>query len=163
MQGTGLNAQHFAQNLHRAKSAQAAQAPEHGGAYDQPVPSPESTHDSMLEWLAEAAATLRLAAEPKRKQVHIAAGADVDQSTINRFEKAEAWPKNPDTIVRAYADDLDVDPIQIWEHALRLWAQNRAANPGHVAETVERETRKHPGQRRRSGATSRRPSNSRAT
>lgn len=83
--------------------------------------------DAMLYWLARAAKQLREAAG--RKTIHIAARANgeeaVDQSTIWRFEQARAWPKKPDEMVQAYAEDLDVDPFLVWEEALRLWRDDR--------------------------------------
>lgn len=73
----------------------------------------------MLFWLAQVCRELR--SNAKRKQVHVAAGADVDQSTVNRFERAIAWPRNPDRLVHAYADDLGVDPADLWAEALSRW------------------------------------------
>lgn len=73
----------------------------------------------MSHWLAEAAKELREKAD--RKQVHVAAGADVDQSTIFRFETHGTFPRNVDRVIAAYADDLDTTPIAIWTDALRKW------------------------------------------
>jgi hypothetical protein len=79
--------------------------------------------DTMLFWLARAASEAR--DQAKRKQVHVAAGADVDQSTIWRFERAGAWPRNADRVVAAYAEDLDVTAFDLWEEALRMWGEYR--------------------------------------
>ena len=76
----------------------------------------------MLQWLAQTCRDARLAA--RRKQVHVGASADVDQSTVNRFEKAIAWPRNPDRLVAAYADDLDISPIDLWQAAIDLWRED---------------------------------------
>lgn len=79
-----------------------------------------AAENSMLFWLARAAKELREAAD--RKQVHIAASIDKDQSTIYRFEQARAWPRQADLIVAGYADDLDIDDARtIWRRALELW------------------------------------------
>jgi hypothetical protein len=81
----------------------------------------------MLFWLARTCREARLMA--RRKQVHIGASADVDQSTVNRFEKAIAWPRNPDRLVAAYADDLDVPPQALWRLALEAWEAAQAEDP----------------------------------
>lgn len=62
----------------------------------------------MLYWLAQAAKQAREAAG--RKQVHVAASANKDQSSIYRFEAAQGWSRDTDLILAAYADDLDIDP-----------------------------------------------------
>lgn len=93
-----------------------AQAPDAGGPYGAAMPHPL---DAMLPWLAEAASAARN--RRGRKLVHVAASASVDQSTMSRFEDGTAWPKNPDRIIGAYADDLDVDPVAIWADALARW------------------------------------------
>lgn len=79
--------------------------------------------DRMLAHLAEAA---RAAREAKgRLQVHIAASVGVNQVTILRFEQGKTWPRNPDRIIAAYADDLDIDPREIWDDALTRWRRTR--------------------------------------
>lgn len=79
----------------------------------------------MLYWIARTCREARIAA--RRKQVHIGASADMDQSTINRFEKGIAWPRNPDLLVDAYAHDLDVPAHVLWRRALEAW--------GHAADS----------------------------
>src|SRR4051794_41917074 len=64
-----------------------AQAQALGGAYAAAVAAP----DAMLYWLARAAKQSREAAG--RKQVHVAAEADKDQSSIYRFESAGGWAR----------------------------------------------------------------------
>jgi len=75
--------------------------------------------DAMMYWLAEAAKERREAAQ--RKHVHIAAEANVDQSTVSRFESHETTPTQLDAMIAAYARDLDVRPIDIWGRAIELW------------------------------------------
>jgi transcriptional regulator of aromatic amino acid metabolism len=75
--------------------------------------------DGMLYWVAEAAKELRLGAG--RKLVHPAASGNMDQSTLYRFERHQGQPESIDATVAAYADDLDIEPIEIWERALELW------------------------------------------
>lgn len=86
----------------------------------------------MLFWLARACTSARKAAG--RRQVHVAASANVDQSTIGRFEKGNAWPRHTDRVVAAYADDLDVHPIELWQEALRLWRADKAGEGHDVVE-----------------------------
>jgi hypothetical protein len=96
------------------------QARGHGATYLAPVAS----EDSMLYWLSRACTTARKTA--KRRQVHVAASADVDQSTIARFERGVSWPRDPDKVVSAYAEDLDVEPVDLWQEAMRLWSESRS-------------------------------------
>jgi transcriptional regulator with XRE-family HTH domain len=76
--------------------------------------------NTMIHWLATAAKRLR--EEQRRKQVHIAAALSIDQSSVYRFEAGNNWPRDPDAMIAAYAEDLDIDdPREIWEMALELW------------------------------------------
>lgn len=105
--------------------------------------------DSMLYWLA--AATRRARVASGRLQVHVAASASVNQSTIDRFESHIAWPRDADKVISAYADDLDVTPIELWTAAVELWQQFLAtgelpADERAVA-AVERPAPRIPGQR----------------
>jgi hypothetical protein len=86
-----------------------------------------AVHDtnSMLYWLAKAAEDARDRAG--RLQVHVAASASVNQSTIDRFEKHIAWPRDADRVINAYADDLDIASIHLWEEALRMWREDLEA------------------------------------
>jgi hypothetical protein len=106
-----------------------------------PLPMP---NDHMLHWLARAAKRLREHAG--RKQVHIAAALDRDQSTIYRFEQNGmpdgpffGWPGETDAYIAAYADDLGIkDPQAIWLLALEMWREGRDL-PERVNELVPRE------------------------
>ncbi len=107
------------------------QARAHGTAYLASVSNP----DTMLFWLARAARTAREAAG--RKQIHVAAtGVGRDQSTVNRFEKGTAWPRSADLMVKQYADDLEIDEIDIWAEALRLWHEHREEEGASARETL---------------------------
>lgn len=82
--------------------------------------------DTFIYWLAHAAKELREKAD--RKQVHIAAAMSIDQSSIYRFEQGRNWPRDPDLVVAAYAEDLDIDdPREIWELALTMWREQGQA------------------------------------
>lgn len=88
----------------------------------------------MRFWIAEAAKQAREAAN--RMLVHVAASASVDQSTIYRFEKHEVFPDDIDLTVAAYADDLDIEPIQLWQTALDLWRES--GDQANVTQIIER-------------------------
>jgi transcriptional regulator with XRE-family HTH domain len=76
--------------------------------------------NTMIHWLATAAKRLR--EEQRRKQVHIAAALSIDQSSVYRFEAGNNWPRDPDAMIAAYAEDLDIDDVrEIWRLALELW------------------------------------------
>ena len=78
----------------------------------------------MLFWIATACKQARKHAG--RIQSQIAASAVVDQATINRFEHHIAWPKvGADRIVAAYADDLDIDVLALWQQAIHLWSRRK--------------------------------------
>lgn len=55
--------------------------------------------------------------------MHIAATISVNQSTIGKFETGNRWPQDPDRIIGAYAEDLDIDAREIWQRALDAWAR----------------------------------------
>lgn len=88
----------------------------------------------MLFWLSRACKAAREAAG--RKQVHVAASANVDQSTIARFEKQTAWPRHTDRVVAAYADDLDIEGIDLWQEAMRLWIADQAGGVDDAPEPI---------------------------
>lgn len=102
----------------RARETQARAGSQAFNACMAPVASP----DSMLYWLGHTCARARHLAG--RKAVSVAASVKpvpVDQSTISRFEKGLSWPRDADKLVRAYADDLDIEPVDLWEQALTDW------------------------------------------
>lgn len=156
MQGMASPAPEVSDSLMDVLRLRAAQARDHGTAYLAPVADP----DSMLYWLTQAAGQMREAAG--RIQVHVAASLSVDQSTIGRFESGISWPRNPDKTIRAYADDLDIEPIQIWEEALRLWAEHRASTPPDAVQIVEQGSQQRQARPARSGASKRRSPSSAA-
>lgn len=105
-------------------------------AYPAPVAKAKSADtESMLFWLTRAARARRVGAG--RKQVHIAASADKDQSTVYRFEKAQSWPRDTDVFVEAYADDLDVEAIDLWSEALEMWRRYAALSPDERQQALE--------------------------
>jgi hypothetical protein len=97
--------------------------------------------DSMLYWLADACTRARKL--KGRKQVHVAANVNGgrDQSTIARFEDHKAWPRDPDEIVRAYAEDLDVKPSELWAAAIALWQADEAKPAAERAVAAAKRTR----------------------
>ncbi|MGH2955099.1 MAG: hypothetical protein ACRDK9_13990 [Solirubrobacterales bacterium] len=89
--------------------------------------------EPMIEALAAAAKEARENAE--RKIIHIAVQADMDPSTIWRFEKGH-WPRNADEIIAAYGADLGIDPRAIWARALELWIATEQSAVDHAAEAI---------------------------
>lgn len=75
----------------------------------------------MTYWLAEAAKAVRIARG--RKLVHIASELSRSESTLSRFERHLNVPDDIDATVAAYARDLGLKPIEIWERALELWRE----------------------------------------
>lgn len=100
-------------------SQRRAQAVEVDSAYAPAMASPEGT---MTFWLAVAAKELREAAG--RLHVHVAASMSKNQSTVYRFEEGNTVPRDLNLFIAAYADDLDIEPMQIWERALELWRES---------------------------------------
>jgi transcriptional regulator with XRE-family HTH domain len=73
----------------------------------------------LLHWIGTVCCEARIAAG--RRQVHIAAELGVNQATVARFERGQAWPRNPDLMVQAYADELDIAAVELWADAIRRW------------------------------------------
>jgi DNA-binding XRE family transcriptional regulator len=75
--------------------------------------------DRLLPWIAAVCRDARLAAG--RKQVHIAAAVDVSEATVNRFERGLGWPRDPDGMIAAYAEEVEVAPLELWARAIDAW------------------------------------------
>lgn len=88
----------------------------------------------MRYWIAEAAKAARK--EGERGQVHVAATIGVHQSTIWRFEEHKSFPEDIDLTIAAYADDLDCEPLAIWELATKMWRE--AGSQASVADLTAR-------------------------
>lgn len=76
-------------------------------------------HKGMIFWVATAAKAARQ--DAGLRQVHVAAAIDRDQATIFRFERGDAWPRDPDLILHGYELALELDPFDIWQAAVDLW------------------------------------------
>lgn len=74
---------------------------------------------SMLEHLAHAARAARRAAEAST--LDVAAAARVDAATVRRFERARAWPRDPDALIAAYARASRCSSKTIWRDAVNSW------------------------------------------
>lgn len=72
------------------------------------------TPQPMLQALARVCRERRRLRE--HSQATIAERAGVSRSAINEFERLRTWPRDPDRIVRAYADD-DHDAATLWQTA----------------------------------------------
>jgi hypothetical protein len=87
-------------------------------ARDSPDAAPAGQR--FLYWLAEAAKDLREQAGVRPETV--ASIMDVGIHRIDRFEKAENWPRDPDRLLAAYATATGLeDPREIYQRALNLW------------------------------------------
>lgn len=87
-----------------------------------PIDSGRPSTHAMLYWLAEACKRAR--ENEGRIQVHIAASLNQAQSSVTRFENHDGQPRDLDAMVAAYAEDLDIEPVQLWTKALDLWTAN---------------------------------------
>jgi hypothetical protein len=73
----------------------------------------------MLPQLAKAARCARKEAGATTEQ--IAHDAQIDPSPVHRFERAGAWPRDPDALIPAYARRARRRPEEIWREALDRW------------------------------------------
>ena len=76
----------------------------------------------FLPWLGRACRQAR--EEREVVQVEIAAAIKVNQATIARFEDGTAWPRRPEEVLMAYANELEIDVRLLWLHAFVLWLEN---------------------------------------
>lgn len=77
---------------------------------------------SMLPHLAAAAKAARR--RERCKQIEVAIRLGVHEDSISKFERALVWPQNPDATIRAYADELGINPLELWADALRRWEES---------------------------------------
>ena len=76
----------------------------------------------LLPWLGRACRTAR--EEANVEQARIAAAIDEDEATIARFEDGIAWPRHPEQLLMAYANELFMDVRLLWVHAFVLWIEH---------------------------------------
>ena len=76
----------------------------------------------FLPWIGRACRRAR--EERGIHQVEIAAALKVNQATIARFEDGTAWPRRPEELLMAYANELGIDVRVLWLHGLVLWMEN---------------------------------------
>ena len=70
-------------------------------------------------------------------QVQIAAALRVNQATIARFEDGTAWPRRPEEVLMAYADELNIDVRLLWLHAFVFWLENEPVLDQKSQEEIE--------------------------
>jgi hypothetical protein len=92
--------------------------------------APDSTEapagQRYLYWLAEAAKQLREHAGVRPETV--ASIMDVGIHRIDRFEKAENWPRDAERLLAAYAQCVGLDDARdIYQRALDLWYEHGTA------------------------------------
>jgi transcriptional regulator with XRE-family HTH domain len=83
---------------------------------------------SFIEVLAETARTAREKAG--LKQVRIAAALNVDQSTVYRFEQGR-WPRDPEAMIRAYAEETETAESELWREAVKRWEATNGRTNRH--------------------------------
>lgn len=82
-----------------------------------------SKTDTMLAALACVARTARRDAAVRRHEIAVDAG--VYPSTIDRFEQAKAWPRNPEALITAYANRAGMRPKELWLAAAKALCDER--------------------------------------
>lgn len=78
---------------------------------------------SLLPYLGAAARDARR--RHGCKQIEIALRIGCSEHSITNFERGYHWPRNPDLTVQGYADELGLDPFDIWREALARWEDER--------------------------------------
>jgi transcriptional regulator with XRE-family HTH domain len=76
----------------------------------------------FLRWIGRACRQAR--EERGVMQVQIAAAMRVNQATIARFEDGSAWPRRPEEVLMAYANELGMDVRVLWLHGFVLWIES---------------------------------------
>jgi hypothetical protein len=77
----------------------------------------------MLAHLSAAAGSARREAGCSAAAIAIEAG--VDPATVYRFERARAWPRDPDELVAAYARLVGMAPRDLWGEGLARWTARK--------------------------------------
>lgn len=88
----------------------------------QTVPAPFTwapMADGMLYHLGQSLREQRKAR--KVKLVRVGAALDKSEASLSRFESGKTWPNDLDAAINAYADELDITPLEIWTAALAHW------------------------------------------
>jgi DNA-binding XRE family transcriptional regulator len=70
----------------------------------------------MIQCLGEVAREARV--EAKCPRLRLANALGVDPSTIIRFEQGKRWPRDPESVVTAYAECCGVDQLDLWRRAV---------------------------------------------
>jgi hypothetical protein len=71
----------------------------------------------LLLHLAEVARDARQSSGCSQAEIAVLAGLR-SVSTVHRFEQAQNWPRNPDRVVRAYAEVSGTTPALLWRKAV---------------------------------------------
>lgn len=98
----------------------------------------------MIKFLAAAAKNFREAADPKVKIIRIAVTADLDPSTIWRFEQGH-WPRDPDRVLSAYGEELEIEPLAIWAKAHQLANEEPSTEADEAIEVARDAAGSSPG------------------
>lgn len=58
-------------------------------------------------------------------------------TTITRFEKGTAWPRDPDVVVAAYSETTGVSVFDLWDEAIEQARKGKAAKRPTAAEAAK--------------------------
>jgi transcriptional regulator with XRE-family HTH domain len=86
-----------------------------------PAMKADAVSRPFLRWVGRACRQAR--EEHGVHQVQIAAAMRVNQATIARFEDGSAWPRRPEEVLMAYANELGMDVRVLWLHGFVLWIE----------------------------------------
>lgn len=113
----------------------------------------------MIFWLTLAARQLREDADAYEIDIASQIGRarnskPPNQSTISRFESGK-WSNDTDETIRAYARELDIEPMEIWARAVELWRSHLAGKglPQEIEAAVQ--ARERSGQNSKPAASAR--------
>lgn len=54
------------------------------------------------------------------KLVRVGAALDKSEGSLSRFESGQVWAEL-DAVVTAYANELGVEPVELWAEAVERW------------------------------------------
>lgn len=90
--------------------------------------------DQLIRCLAEVCHDARTRAGVKVEA--ISAANDAARSTVYSFENGQ-WPREPESMVRGYAQVAGVHPATLWRRAVEKWEATTPSSPTPDAERSE--------------------------
>lgn len=83
----------------------------------------------MLYWLGVACHKRRDTAGVSLEMIAVTIRGGSSRSKVERFEKGETVPRNPDDMVEAYSVALKVARFTLWAEGLALWQEHGPPPP----------------------------------